>query len=255
MTSRSVRPMFPVRRQLLVPSSETESSRRKARSVFPSLWKLSKETGSRKRSEREPSTLANHPNRPSPPPAAAEAEPVLNCAPPSVTSPLTPFVPRPERVVRLMTPFAFSPYSAGMPPVTISIPSATPGLSEFENVIPIWSPIGCPSIDEELLRMAALEVVSAVLVLREAGRRRHDRLERAPRHRGGRPADEGLVDVDVGHGRVALERDGLALGFDMRGRRRRRRGSSAMSFTTGRPRARRRPRERDAKPWSSTVRW
>ena len=80
--------------------------------------------------------------RPRPP----RAVPVLNCAPPTVTSPLTPVVPRPERVVRLMTPFAFSPYSAGMPPVMISIPSATPGSSEFENVMPIWSPIGCPSI-------------------------------------------------------------------------------------------------------------
>ena len=32
---------------------------------------------------------------------------------------------------------------------------------------------------QELLRMAALEVIAAVLVLREAGRRRDDRLERA----------------------------------------------------------------------------
>ena len=71
---------------------------------------------------------------------------MLNRAPPADTSPFTPFVPRPERVVKLMTPFAFSPYSAGMPPVMIVTFSATAGSSEFENVMPTWSPMGWPSM-------------------------------------------------------------------------------------------------------------
>ncbi len=117
------------------------------------MWKLSKETGSRNRSEREPSTSTNQPNRLLPPPAEIEPAPVPNEAPPAVTSPLTPLVPRPERVVRLMTPFAFSPYSAGIPPVMISSASEIPGCREFENVTPIWSPIGRAIHDEELLRV------------------------------------------------------------------------------------------------------
>ncbi len=69
---------------------------------------------------------------------------------------------------------------------------------------------------QELLRVAALEVVAAVLVLAEAGRGEDDRLEGARGDRRGEAADQRLVDVGVSRGVVRLDLDVLLLGGDGR---------------------------------------
>ena len=68
--------------------------------------------------------------------------------------------------------------------------------------------------DIALFAVRPLEVVAAVFVLGEAGRL-HDQGLHAPRRVGGRGVlDEGLVDVEVGGGRIGLENGRAALRFD-----------------------------------------
>jgi hypothetical protein len=71
------------------------------------------------------------------------------------------------------------------------------------------------AVDHELaLAVGALEVVTAVLVLREARRRGDELLHGSRRHRSRRPSDVGLVEVDVRRRGVRLELRRRALSAD-----------------------------------------
>jgi len=114
-TSRSVLPSSAViRRESEV--SVAQSSLRKARSVLPRLCKVEKSTGSRKRSDWEPSTVVNSPNFSVPYPRSAPTSPVEKRLAPAYTAPWSGPLASPDLVVRLMTAPIFSPNSAGTLP-------------------------------------------------------------------------------------------------------------------------------------------